>query len=67
LWNFALTTVAGTGETGFNREEEETATKVMLHEPWAMFFDDEIREFSTSVTDSMPASGQFTWRAHEWR
>jgi hypothetical protein len=49
LWNFALTTVAGTGETGFNREEG-TATKVMLHEPWGMFFDDEIREFSTSVT-----------------
>jgi hypothetical protein len=40
LWNFALTTVAGTGETGFNREEG-TATKVMLHEPWGMFFDDD--------------------------
>jgi sugar lactone lactonase YvrE len=38
--NGTIRTVAGTGETGFNREEG-TATKVMLHEPWGLFVDDD--------------------------
>jgi sugar lactone lactonase YvrE len=38
--NGTITTVAGTGETGFNREEGP-ATKVMLHEPWGLFVDDD--------------------------
>jgi sugar lactone lactonase YvrE len=35
-----ITTVAGTGEAGFNREEGP-ATKVMLHDPIGLFFDDD--------------------------
>jgi hypothetical protein len=35
-----ITTVAGTGEAGFNREEGP-ATKVMLYEPWGLFVDDD--------------------------
>jgi sugar lactone lactonase YvrE len=38
--NGTITTVAGTGETGFNREEG-TATKVMLNEPVGLFVDDD--------------------------
>ena len=38
--NGTITTVAGTGETGFNREEG-TATKVMLNQPIGLFFDDD--------------------------
>jgi sugar lactone lactonase YvrE len=34
-----ITTIAGTGEAGFNREEGP-ATKVMLHDPIGLFFDD---------------------------
>jgi ribosomal protein S11 len=34
-----ITTVAGTGEAGFNREEGP-ATKVMLNDPLGLFFDD---------------------------
>jgi len=34
-----ITTVAGTGEAGFNREEGP-ATKVMLNDPIGLFFDD---------------------------
>jgi sugar lactone lactonase YvrE len=35
-----ITTIAGTGEAGFNREEGP-ATKVMLHDPIGLFFDDD--------------------------
>lgn len=35
-----ITTVAGTGEAGFNREKGP-ATKVMLHEPVGLFVDDD--------------------------
>jgi sugar lactone lactonase YvrE len=35
-----ITTVAGTGQMGFNREEGP-ATKVMLNQPWGLFFDDD--------------------------
>jgi sugar lactone lactonase YvrE len=35
-----ITTVAGTGKTGFNREKGP-ATEVMLHEPIGLFFDDD--------------------------
>ena len=35
-----ITTVAGTGEAGFNREEGP-ATKVMLHDPIGLFVDDD--------------------------
>ena len=38
--NGTITTVAGTGETGFNREEG-TATKVMLKQPIGLFVDDD--------------------------
>jgi sugar lactone lactonase YvrE len=35
-----ITTLAGTGEAGFNREEGP-ATKVMLHDPIGLFFEDD--------------------------
>ena len=35
-----ITTIAGTGEAGFNREEG-SATKVMLHDPIGLFVDDD--------------------------
>jgi len=35
-----ITTIAGTGEAGFNREEGP-ATKVMLHDPIGLFVDDD--------------------------
>jgi hypothetical protein len=35
-----ITTIVGTGEAGFNREEGP-ATKVMLHDPIGLFFDDD--------------------------
>jgi sugar lactone lactonase YvrE len=35
-----ITTVAGTGEVGFNREKGP-ATKVMLNQPWGLFVDDD--------------------------
>jgi hypothetical protein len=35
-----ITTFAGTGEWGFNREKGP-ATKVMLNQPWGLFFDDD--------------------------
>jgi DNA-binding beta-propeller fold protein YncE len=35
-----ITTVAGTGEAGFNREEG-SATKVMLNDPLGLFFDED--------------------------
>ena len=38
--NGTITTVAGTGETGFNREKGP-ATEVMLHEPVGLFVDDD--------------------------
>ena len=38
--NGTITTVAGTGETGFNREEG-MATKVMLKQPIGLFVDDD--------------------------
>jgi sugar lactone lactonase YvrE len=38
--NGTITTVAGTGESGFNREKGP-ATKVMLHEPVGLFVDDD--------------------------
>jgi sugar lactone lactonase YvrE len=38
--NGKITTVAGTGEMGFNREKGP-ATKVMLNQPWGLFFDDD--------------------------
>ena len=37
--NGTITTFAGTGETGFNREKG-LATKVMLNELWGLFVDD---------------------------
>jgi sugar lactone lactonase YvrE len=40
--NGTITTVAGTGETGFNREEGP-ATKVKLHEPWGLYLEDDPR------------------------
>src|SRR5215212_6603184 len=38
--NGKITTVAGTGEMGFNREKGP-ATKVMLNQPWGLFLDDD--------------------------
>jgi sugar lactone lactonase YvrE len=38
--NGKITTVAGTGEMGFNREKAP-ATKVMLNQPWGLFLDDD--------------------------
>jgi sugar lactone lactonase YvrE len=38
--NGTITTFAGTGETGFNREKGP-ATKVMLNELWGLFVDDD--------------------------
>jgi hypothetical protein len=38
--NGTITTVAGTGESGFNREKGP-ATEVMLNEPVGLFFDDD--------------------------
>jgi sugar lactone lactonase YvrE len=38
--NGTITTVAGTGESGFNREKGP-ATEVMLHEPVGLFVDDD--------------------------
>jgi sugar lactone lactonase YvrE len=38
--NGTITTVAGTGEMGFNREKGP-ATKVMLNQPWGVFLDDD--------------------------
>jgi len=38
--NGTITTVAGTGEMGFNREKG-LARKVMLNQPWGLFFDDD--------------------------
>ena len=35
-----ITTFAGTGDAGFNREKGP-ATKVMLNQPWSLFFDDD--------------------------
>jgi serine/threonine-protein kinase len=35
-----ITTVAGTGRMGFNREKGP-ARKVMLNQPWDLYFDDE--------------------------
>ena len=35
-----ITTVAGTGQMGFNREKG-SARKVMLNQPWDVYFDDE--------------------------
>jgi serine/threonine protein kinase, bacterial len=35
-----ITTFAGTGEWGFNREKGP-ATKVMLNQPWGLFVDDD--------------------------
>jgi sugar lactone lactonase YvrE len=35
-----ITTIAGTGETGFNREKG-SATKVMLHEPWGLLVEED--------------------------
>ena len=34
-----ITTVAGTGKVGFNREKGP-ATKVWLNQPWEVYFDD---------------------------
>jgi hypothetical protein len=47
--NGTITTVAGTGESGFNREKGP-ATKVMLHEPVGLFFDDHARVLYISDT-----------------
>lgn len=44
-----ITTFAGTGEAGFNREEG-TATEVMLHEPWGLFVDDDSGVLNISDT-----------------
>jgi sugar lactone lactonase YvrE len=38
--NGKITTVAGTGEMGFNREKGP-ATKVMLNQPWGLFLDND--------------------------
>ena len=38
--NGKITTVAGTGEMGFNREKGP-ARKVMLNQPWGLFLDDD--------------------------
>jgi sugar lactone lactonase YvrE len=38
--NGTITTFAGTGEWGFNREKGP-ATKVWLNQPWGLFFDDD--------------------------
>jgi sugar lactone lactonase YvrE len=38
--NGTITTFAGTGEWGFNREKGP-ATKVMLNQPWGLFVDDD--------------------------
>ncbi len=64
--NGTITTFAGTGRSGFNREKGP-ATEVSLNEPWGGRSSTGIRAFSTSPTHSMTGSGQFAWRAHEWR